>query len=100
MPRPTARQTKGRGAALAALLRAAGDESRLRIIRAVLGQPRICVSEVAERLGVSIAIASHHLKALAAAGLLSPVRNGKRVCFVFNDRAPVRDLMRIVRRYS
>lgn len=73
---------------LARQLRAAGDATRLRILKTISarsGHNRICVSEVADRLGLGIAIVSHHMRTLARGGLVSPERHGKRICYVLND---------------
>lgn len=73
---------------LAQQLKAAGDATRLRILKTVSARTsrnRICVSEVAERLGLGIAIVSHHMRTLARGGLVSPERHGKRICYVLGD---------------
>lgn len=73
---------------LARELKAAGDATRLRILKMISarsGRERICVSEVAKKLGLGIAIVSHHMRTLARGGLVSPERHGKRVCYLLND---------------
>lgn len=58
-----------------------GDQSRLKILCVIFDDKKVCVSEIAERLGMSVAIVSHHLQSLSKAGLLEPNREGKRICY-------------------
>jgi DNA-binding transcriptional ArsR family regulator len=59
------------------LLKALGEESRLRILRAV-SDGTLEVGEIAQRLGISPYNASKHLRVLRDAGLLQVERDGKR----------------------
>jgi len=77
------RETTGDDAALAAFaeaMRTLGDETRLRILRALYGRT-LCVCDIAERLGVSQPLVSHHLKALKAAALVGCRRDGPWVYY-------------------
>ena len=68
---------------LAKRLLLAGDPARLMILCLLFEGEKVCVSEISKELGMSVAVASHHLRSLAKAGLLEPVREGKRVCYSF-----------------
>jgi DNA-binding transcriptional ArsR family regulator len=81
---------------LAHQFRAAGDVTRLKILKAISGQKRICVSEVAERLGLGVAIVSHHMRTLARGGLVSPERQGKRICYVINES----DITKLIQKHK
>jgi DNA-binding transcriptional ArsR family regulator len=59
---------------LAKLMRIAGDESRLKILCIIFGNEKVCVSDIANELGVSIAIVSHHLQVMSKEGLVTPIR--------------------------
>lgn len=85
---------------LAKVLRAVGDESRLRILCVIFERERVCVSSIASELGMSVAIVSHHLRGLAKEGLLSPVREGKRVCYTVPKTALAKDLKRFICKYK
>jgi len=62
------------------ILRAMGDETRLRILRALLvGQK--CVGELVDVLETSQPHVSHHLRILRQAGLVEGVREGQRICY-------------------
>jgi rhodanese-related sulfurtransferase/DNA-binding transcriptional ArsR family regulator len=77
-------------AGLAEIGRALGHPHRLRILE-LLAQRETSVEALAERVGLSIANASQHLRLLRAAGLLTSRRNGKHVLYVLSD-PPVLEL--------
>jgi DNA-binding transcriptional ArsR family regulator len=62
------------------VLKALGDETRLRLLESLLTQDR-CVSELVQALRCSQPHVSHHLRILRAAGLVEGIRDGKRVCY-------------------
>jgi len=70
--------------ALADLFRLLGDASRLRIVVACLRAP-LAVSEIAERLGLSVSLVSHHLRLLKGARLVRAERQGKQVFYGAGD---------------
>ncbi len=63
---------------LMAILKAVGDENRVRIIRAVSNRPA-CTQSLAAELGMSEAGVSKHLKLLTEAGIVEKSRSGKYV---------------------
>ena len=56
-------------------LKAAGDESRLRILN-MLRRRSLCVCEIAEVLGLAQSTVSRHLKILEDCGLLERTKDG------------------------
>jgi DNA-binding transcriptional ArsR family regulator len=70
--------------ALADLFRLLGDPSRLRIVVACLRAP-LAVSQIAERLGLSVSLVSHHLRLLKGARLVRAERQGKQVFYAAED---------------
>ena len=75
---------EGKLAELADLFRLMGDGSRLRIIIACLGE-RVCVGDIAARVGLSSSLVSHHLRLLRAARVLRAERHGKQVFYSIAD---------------
>ncbi len=57
------------------VLKALADERRLEILKLLSGGER-CLCEISGALGVSDALASHHVKRLAAAGFVRTRRKG------------------------
>jgi DNA-binding transcriptional ArsR family regulator len=70
--------------ALADLFRLLGDSSRLRIVVACLRTP-LAVSQIADRLGLSVSLVSHHLRLLKGARLVRAERQGKQVFYAAED---------------
>ncbi|MHC1550797.1 ArsR/SmtB family transcription factor [Phyllobacterium sp. K27] len=70
---------------LAETFRLLGDPSRLKIILSCLAGP-ISVSEIAERLDLSLSLVSHHLRLLRGARLVSGVRQSKQIFYEIADQ--------------
>lgn len=85
---------------LAKLMRTAGDESRLKILCTIFSKRKVCVSDIAKELGMSVAIVSHHLQALSREGLLLSVREGKKVCYELPKDPFVADLKKFICKYK
>jgi ArsR family transcriptional regulator len=69
-----------------AVLKALGDERRLRIVE-LLAERERCVCELAEALGVSEALVSHHVKRLRDAGLVRARRGAQWLYCRLDERA-------------
>jgi len=70
---------------LADLFRLLGDPTRLRIVLACVEHKR-AVGAIAESLGLSGSLVSHHLRLLRAARIVRAERQGKQVFYVAADR--------------
>jgi DNA-binding transcriptional ArsR family regulator len=62
------------------VMRALGDETRLRILESLLLQEK-CVTELVQELHCAQPHVSHHLGILRHAGLVEGMRHGKRICY-------------------
>src|SRR5258708_24261581 len=69
---------------LVVVFRLLGDPSRLRIVVSCL-RTRLAVSDIAERLGLSVSLVSHHLRLLKGARLVRADRQGKQVYYGADD---------------
>lgn len=82
---------------IATLLKALAEPMRLRIISIMvdLGGTDVCACEFPDRLGISQPTASHHLKRLTEAGLLTREQRGKWAFFTLVPErlAQIRDLL-------
>ena len=85
---------------LAKLMRVAGDECRLKILCVIFSKNKICVSEIAQKLGLSVAIVSHHLRVMSKENLLIPVRDGKKICYELSKEYFVDDLKKFICKYK
>ena len=70
--------------ALADLFRLLGDPTRLKIVVSCLRSP-LAVSDIADRLGLSVSLVSHHLRLLKGARLVRAERQGKQVYYEADD---------------
>jgi DNA-binding transcriptional ArsR family regulator len=70
--------------ALADLFHVLGDPTRLRIVVSCLRAP-LAVSDIADRLGLSVSLVSHHLRLLKGARLVRADRQGKQVFYEADD---------------
>ncbi|MFI4998556.1 MAG: ArsR/SmtB family transcription factor [Reyranellales bacterium] len=70
--------------ALADLFRLLGDPSRLRIVVSCLRTP-LAVSDIADKLGLSVSLVSHHLRLLKGARLVRAERQGKQIFYGADD---------------
>ncbi len=68
----------------ASLFQLLGDGTRLKILW-LLCHSRECVSDIAAAVGVSKAVASHHLQLLRRSGLVTGERVGQEIHYSLND---------------
>ncbi len=72
--------TKG----LANIFKALADDTRMKIIYA-LSREELCVCDVANIIGSTVAAASHHLRYLRNVGLAKHRKQGKMVFYTLDD---------------
>ena len=85
---------------LAKLIRTAGDENRLKILCVIFSKKKICVSDIAEDLGFSVATTSHHLQVMSKEKLLVKTREGKRICYELPKGNFIKDLKSFICKYK
>ena len=69
---------------LSTYFKALADDNRLKIIHA-LSHEELCVCDVANILGSTVQVASHHLRVLRDIGLAKYRKEGKRVFYSLKD---------------
>lgn len=70
----------------AAAARALGDPTRLRIAAALYSGGELCVCDLSWVVGQARNLASHHLRQLKVAGLVTSRRDGRLVMYALNER--------------
>lgn len=85
---------------LASHLLVIGDPSRLKILCVIFNTKKACVSEIAKRLNMSVAIVSHHLRTLAGENIVIPKREGKKVCYLVANKPLIKDLKNLICKYN
>lgn len=73
-------EPSGTGAKVAAVFRALGDESRMKIIR-LLSEKELCAAELLESVGVVQSTLSHHMKVLTETDVVACRKEGKKVFY-------------------
>jgi len=81
-------------------MRTAGDESRLKILCVIFNEDKVCVSDIAGELDLSIASVSHHLQVMSRERLVIPIREGKRICYKLPEGAFIKDLKKFICKYK
>lgn len=57
------------------------DPTRLTILRILFENQEYCVSDITDKVGVSLSAVSHQLARLEAQGVVSCYRRGQKVCY-------------------
>jgi len=65
---------------------ALADRTRLRILQALADDEELCVCDVAHVLGMSVSVASHHLRKLRDLRLLKYRNDGKMAYYSLRNR--------------
>lgn len=71
---------------IADIFKALGDETRIGIVRMLLGKS-LCVCDIIEAFQLTQPAISHHLKILKQAGIITDSKEGKWVFYRINDEA-------------
>ncbi len=78
----------------AAVFAALGSEQRLAVLRLLVraGPDGVTIGELGERSGVTGSTLTHHMKILAAAGLVRQVKDGRRIICMGADYGRMRGI--------
>ena len=68
----------------AKVFKALSDPTRLRMVEMLSGREQMCGSEIAESLGISLALLCHHWKTLEHAGLVVKTKEGQTASISLN----------------
>ena len=69
----------------AEVLKALADPTRIKLVRALMIEERLCVCDLAALVGVSASAVSHQLRLLRSCRLVRPEREGKMVYYRLDD---------------
>lgn len=65
---------------------ALSDQNRCNIFRCFLKRDKLCVSDISKILGISMSLASQHLKVLEVTGLIVRQKEGRTVYYLPNTQ--------------
>jgi ArsR family transcriptional regulator, lead/cadmium/zinc/bismuth-responsive transcriptional repressor len=72
-------------ASVAGIFKALADENRAKISYALTQEPELCVCDIANIIGSTVATASHHLRTLHKQGIVSFRKEGKLAFYSLED---------------
>jgi len=81
---------------IATIFKALGDETRLEIVRMLLGK-ELCVCDILDAFNKTQPAISHHLKILKHAGIVNDVREGKWIFYSINHNA-IKDVQAFIQK--
>ncbi|WP_408634115.1 ArsR/SmtB family transcription factor [Planococcus lenghuensis] len=70
---------------MAKIFKVLGDENRAKIAFALCEEDELCVCDIANIIGSSVATASHHLRAMKTMGLAKHRKDGKLAFYSLDD---------------
>jgi len=74
-----------------------GDKTRFKMFKVLLSKKEFCVSEVAERVGISVPAASQHFRIFELVGLVDRRRHGQMICYVLKNDSLTKSVIRFIR---
>lgn len=67
-------------------MQALGDSTRYKIFKLMQSGQEMCVSEIAEAIGVSVPAVSQHFRIFELIGFVDKVRYGQKICYQLKDK--------------
>ena len=58
-----------------------GDKTRYKIFKLLMSEEQLCVSDIANRLDVSVSAVSQHFRNFEIIGLVDKERMGQKICY-------------------
>ncbi len=77
-------------------LKVLGEPNRIRILKLMFTGQNFCVSKIAKKLKLDLALVSYHLQVLTKTGWLKPRRQGKTVCYKLKNLAFVKEFKKLI----
>ncbi len=62
-----------------------GDKTRYKIFKLLMSEEKLCVSDIASRLDVSVSAVSQHFRSFEIIGLVDKERMGQKICYAMKD---------------
>lgn len=75
------------------ILTVLGDESRIRILNALMKEGELSVSEIAAQVSMHVACTSHHLQVMKKSGIVDSRRDGNTIFYSLGDDVFVKKIL-------
>ncbi|TFH10458.1 MAG: transcriptional regulator [Candidatus Thorarchaeota archaeon] len=85
LPRSKVKFMRNEVTDIVTMFKALGDTSRVKIIALLTREPNLCVTDIGQKLDMSISRVSHHLKLLEHLGFVTHRQEGKQVYHRIED---------------
>lgn len=78
-----------------------GDKTRYKIFKILLLGNQLCVTDIAQKLNITVSAVSQHFRNFELVGLVHKERTGQKICYMLNsDDILVKNLVNIVHKSS
>ncbi|HEX5797792.1 MAG TPA: metalloregulator ArsR/SmtB family transcription factor [Candidatus Saccharimonadales bacterium] len=78
------------------ILQVLGDTSRYKMFKILLEKKQLCVSEIADKLNISVPAVSQHFRTFELVGIVEKERMGQKICYQLkNNDELIRQLVKI-----
>lgn len=67
------------------ILQVLGDTNRYKMFKILLGKKQLCVSEIANKLNISVPAVSQHFRTFELVGIVERERMGQKICYKLKD---------------
>lgn len=78
------------------ILQVLGDTSRYKMFKILLERKQLCVSEIANKLSISVPAVSQHFRTFELVGIVEKERMGQKICYQLKaDDELIKQLIKI-----
>jgi len=81
---------------LVSVMQVLGDKTRFRMFKIMLSGKEMCVTDIADVLGISSPAVSQHFRIFELVGLVDRTRKGQKICYSLKTNDPLaQDIIQI-----
>lgn len=73
-----------------------GDKTRFKLFKLLMASSDMCVTEIANKLGITVSAVSQHFRSFELIGVVDKERIGQKICYMLkNDDKLVKELVKV-----
>lgn len=73
-----------------------GDRTRYKMFKILSSNQELCVSDVANKLDISVSAVSQHFRSFEHLGLVDKLRDGQKICYSLREDDIARELILLI----
>lgn len=73
-----------------------GDKTRYKLFKLLMQDSELCVTEIAEKLNVSVPAVSQHFRMYERAGIVDKKRMGQKICYMLREDDLVTQITKLI----